>query len=307
MREVENKKWNKQYEKLVEFKRKNRHCNVPRGYQEDASLGNWVSKQRQVHAKNNMRQDRKDLLNKIGFVWNVEDHQWKKQYEKLVEFKRKQGNCVVPQKYEEDVTLGTWVDTQQQFHNQNTIRLDRKDLLDDIGFVWRVENDALWQQQYEKMVEFKRNNGHCLVPNKYKEDKSLGNWVSQQRQFHKRNKLPLKRKDLLDEIGFVWKAPARSHDKDKQWNKQYEKLVEFKRKNRHCNVPQKYEQDKSLGKWVATQRAKHVRQDRKELLDELGFTWRVRTPHQQYGKLLDVKQTNGNARAARSSTTNVSC
>jgi hypothetical protein len=66
---------------------------------------------------------------------------------------------------------------------------------------------------------------------------------------------------------------------DKKWNRQYEQLVEFKRKKGHCLVPRKYEQDKSIGPWVMTQRTRHANNTmlpaRKELLDELDFAWRV--------------------------------
>jgi uncharacterized protein YbgA (DUF1722 family) len=215
---VEDKNWNNHYEKLVEFKRNNGNCLVPRGYQEDMSLGKWVDTQRQFHCKNTIRLDRKDLLNKLGFVWNVEAHRWNKQYEKLVEFKRKHGNCLVPRSYKEDTSLGEWVNWQRYSHIKNTIRLDRQGLLEEIGFVWRVDNSALWNKQYGKLFEFKRKNGHCLVPTKYPEDKSLGKWVDTQRQLHSKNTIRLDRKGLLDDIGFAWKAggtvAARSSTKD---------------------------------------------------------------------------------------------
>jgi hypothetical protein len=139
-------------------------------------------------------------------VWKVDDKQWNTQYEKLVEFKRKNGNCLVPQKYEEDVALGMWVNKQRRSHSNNKIRLDRKGLLEEIGFVWRVNKSTLWNKQYEKLVEFKRKHGNCLVPRSYQEDVSLGNWVNNQRQFHSKNKLRLDRKGLLEELGFAWKA-----------------------------------------------------------------------------------------------------
>jgi hypothetical protein len=82
--------------------------------------------------------------------------------------------------------------------------------------------------------------------------------------------------ERLDEIGFVWKV-----DISALWNKQYGKLVEFKRKNGHCNVMARYQEDMSLGKWVGTQRGNHaknkIRSDRKVLLDEIGFVWKVDT------------------------------
>ena len=64
--------WNLQYEKLIEFKRKNGHCIVPRGCEQDISIGGWVRHQRYSHTKNIMRPDRDKLLVKIGFVWRLD-------------------------------------------------------------------------------------------------------------------------------------------------------------------------------------------------------------------------------------------
>jgi hypothetical protein len=195
MTEFVDPQWNKQYAKLTEFKRKNGHCLVPRGYMEDMSLGKWVDKQRQSHSKNKLQLDRKDLLEDIGFVWNVENHQWHLQYQKLVAFKRKNGNCHVPSTYQKDPSFGTWVSWQRNFHRQNRLRLDRKNLLEELGFDSRVGNSAA--------PSGKKQYGNFLVPNyKYEEDASLGVWVSNQQQSHCNNKFRLDRKDLLDEIGF---------------------------------------------------------------------------------------------------------
>jgi hypothetical protein len=208
------------------------------------------------------------------------DEQWNMNYEKLVQFKRTNGHCVVPFKCQQDKSLRQWFNKQRNSHNNKKLRQDREELLDEIGFAWKAEgatntNDKLWQQQHEKLVEFKRKKGHCVVPHRYEQDKSLGLWVNKQRRNHVNDKLRLDRKKILDEIGFVWKVD----DDDKLWHQQCEKLVEFQRKKGHCMVPHKYEQDKSLGQWVDKQRRNHVknkmRLDRKSLLDEIGFVWKV--------------------------------
>jgi uncharacterized protein YbgA (DUF1722 family) len=166
--------------------------------------------------------DRKRLLDEIGFVWKPgndhlfkpDDKLWHEQYQKLVEFKRKTGHCIVPSKYEQDKSLGKWVGNQQQRHAKNKMRPHRSELLDRIGFAWKYDgdgykpNDKSWRQQYEKVVEFKQKYGHCLVPYKYEQDKSLGRWVSSQRQCHAKNKMRPQRKRSLDDIGFSWKALA---------------------------------------------------------------------------------------------------
>jgi hypothetical protein len=131
------------------------------------------------------------------------DKQWNMNYEKLVQFKRIKGHCMVPQIYKQDKSLGKWVAWQRTDHKKNKIGLDRKRLLDEIGFVWKIDG---WRKKYEQLLEFKRTNGHCLVPQMKKGDASFGWWVKTQRKYHTNNKLLPDRKRLLDEIGFVWKA-----------------------------------------------------------------------------------------------------
>jgi hypothetical protein len=207
-----------QHEKLVEFKRKSGHCLVPqRKYDQDKSLGEWVIKQRIFHNNDKLGLYRKKLLDQLDFVWkvegprNVDDNGWHQQHEKLVEFKRKKGNCLVPRRCEQDRSLAEWVSTQRSPQIDNKIRLDQKKLLDNIDFIWKVEgprtfNNKVWHQQHEKLVEHERKKGHCRVPRKCEEDRSLGHWVRNQRTPHVDNKIRLDRKELLDKIEFVWKA-----------------------------------------------------------------------------------------------------
>jgi hypothetical protein len=103
------------------------------------------------------------------------------------------------------------VSTQRSFHINNKLRLDRKERLDELDFVWKVEgpcnfNDQLWRQHYEELVEFKRKNGHCVVPwGIYEQDnRSLADWIRKQRNLQSNDKIRLGRKTLLDKIGVAW-------------------------------------------------------------------------------------------------------
>jgi hypothetical protein len=63
---------------------------------------------------------------------------------------------------------------------------------------------------------------------------------------------------------------------EEQWERMYQRLVEFKKENGHCNVASTYKEgdSTSLSCWVTTQRQfAHRRPDRKEKLDKLGFLW----------------------------------
>ena len=64
-----------------------------------------------------------------------------------------------------------------------------------------------WDAQYNKLVEYKNEKEHCLVPRRDPEHKKLGAWVAEQRQRKKHGKLTADRIETLEALGFVWVAP----------------------------------------------------------------------------------------------------
>lgn len=75
-----------------------------------------------------------------------------------------------------------------------------------------------WNLYYKELLEYKEMHGHCCVPsvrNKNarvprKEHERLARFVSSQRTLDKQDKDPPKRRELLEDIGFVWGANANS-------------------------------------------------------------------------------------------------
>jgi hypothetical protein len=84
---VQEDKWHEQYRKLVEFQKKYGTTRVPTNYKEDPSLSRWVSHQRYVirqkmkeqeknyHPSTSLSQERIQLLNDIGFLWEIPSDQ----------------------------------------------------------------------------------------------------------------------------------------------------------------------------------------------------------------------------------------
>jgi hypothetical protein len=68
---VEPMAWEKMFAALVEYKKVHNHCNVPQKAGEYKRLGKWVNTQRTQHYRGKLRADRKQLLDSIGFVWNL--------------------------------------------------------------------------------------------------------------------------------------------------------------------------------------------------------------------------------------------
>ena len=155
-----NARWNAMFERLKEYKEEHGDCLMPQKYAEDPKLGTWVATQRKVSTVDDKtKQERRDKLNSIGFVWSVRevgrsskrDKAWNDKFERLVRYKQEHGDCLVPQNYKEykgDTllpSLGTWVRTQRQ--GRNDLDPGRISRLESIGFVW----DPL-EEQWEEML-----------------------------------------------------------------------------------------------------------------------------------------------------------
>jgi hypothetical protein len=156
--------WEAQLAKLRKYRRKHGDCNVPRGWTEDPGLGSWIANQRKYkklldrsEPSKGMTAARAAKLEALGFAWELsaatiskqvsegrrDDAGWEAQLAKLKAYKRKHGDCAVPNSWAEDPRLGRWVGTQRAFKKM----LDRGDpskgmtaarvaKLEALGFAW---------------------------------------------------------------------------------------------------------------------------------------------------------------------------
>jgi hypothetical protein len=129
--------WEAQLAKVEVYKRRHGDCNVPCRWTEDPPLGLWVKKQRMFkkaldrgEPSKGMTAARAAKLDAIGFAWelsaaaiskqhskgnHVNNKGWEAQSAKLKAYKRKHGDCNVPQGWAEDPRLSRWVNTQRAF------------------------------------------------------------------------------------------------------------------------------------------------------------------------------------------------
>jgi hypothetical protein len=208
--EAMDKTWMEVYQKLQAFHQVHGHCRVPKSF-EDNSLAVWVLNQRSIQRAGKMRQDREQLLNDLGFTWRKPDTikttvPWMDRYQQLVEFKQSNGHVQVP--VTENKELHTWIRTQNDCQRAGTLRPDREQLLNELGFVWRTRTNKQWMDMYQRCVAFKERKGTFKVS--ASEDKELRTWIHNQRSCKMSGKLGQDKQQLLDQIGFVWVARKRS-------------------------------------------------------------------------------------------------
>lgn len=288
----DNVAWQKMLSALESYKAEHGHCRVPAGWSNNPKLANWVASQRQHKKHGDLKPERIAALDKIGFEWSLgkgsvqvsrekyvvtltAEKLWEGKFQALQQYKQSHGNCLVPRDWRDNPSLAEWVSRQRAAHNRGLLDAQRVRRLEELGFDWDPITNK-WDEMFQQLVEYKREHGDTNVPQRSGKYAKLAHWVRNQRAA-KRYKYPImaKRAKRLDELGFEWWLVEPN-----PWEKMFEKLVEYKKVHGNCDVPQHYQKDKRLGKWVNTQRTTFKRgkmlPDRREQLESIGFVWNLR-------------------------------
>jgi Helicase associated domain len=158
--DVINAEWDEKYQRLVQWTQAHNSSSVPIS---DPDLGAFVSKQRQNKKRGKLLQRKIDALDRIGFVWCTsvrgaapdadvrispfamlttralvtvprgQNNDWGIKFRALCAWQRETGHANVP--FTGGV-LGWWSNTQRQSRRKGTLRMDRVERLDSIGFDW---------------------------------------------------------------------------------------------------------------------------------------------------------------------------
>ena len=102
-----------------------------------------------------------------------------------------------------DRLLAYWVSVQRRLYHKHKIPRECAKLLDSIGFDWGIPPKG-WDEMYQRLINYKTEHNHTMVPSKYDNDPDLGAWVAKQRRLYKKNKLSEERVRLLKSLGFAW-------------------------------------------------------------------------------------------------------
>ena len=190
----------------------------------DLDLYVWVTRMRKM-PKKQLKHWRRQALDQLGFVWHQYDATWSDRYQELIAFKREHGHTQVPTVHS---NLGVWVGTQRkqytllQQNKPSHMTTERMQLLNDIGFLWKVN---AWDVRFEELKSFREVYGHFQIPAHYP-NKKLRPWITTQRSHYrfrqegKASQITRERIKALESIGFVWKTRE-------DWQTRYEELVEY--------------------------------------------------------------------------------
>ena len=205
--------WNQRLDELRKYAALNGHCNVPT---RDSELGAWVMTQRIQYGKGNLSEDRIQSLNGLGFVWDMHQLAWLRNYDELRSYL--QSKDVNLQSISH---LGPWIATQRaekRYKDQGLeshMTDERQQMLDLIGFEWNVSEERDKHRQWTWMNNFQHLKDHVARTGSFKiptsqngENNAFAIWVRDQRRYLKAydqgddSPMTEERRNLLRTIGF---------------------------------------------------------------------------------------------------------
>ena len=308
--------WEEMYSLLQQYYEVKGHCRVPKKYKTKCGtwLGNWLMRQKQYHRAGTLTAERWERLQDLGVSHLTRyEERWEEMYNLLLQFKEREGHLQVRQKHVEDgEKLGYWLARQRNNHKKGILNSYRAERLDEYFRTWipiRPDagfepNEELWEEKFNLLLQFKEREGHLDVPQSHKEDgKTLGRWVSRQRDLQKKGILDEDRKQRLMGIGISWDL---TYLKLERWEAMYDLLLQFKEREGHPNVLSSHKEDgEDLGVWLNDQRKAYrkgiLEVDRERQLQDIGVSWHWQNDHweEMYNLLVQFKEREGHSNVPR--------
>ena len=120
----------------------------------------------------------------------------------------------------------------------------REKWLTDLGLQWKLYNGSYWEETFNQLVQFEKENGHCNVTLRH--SLALGRWVKDQRKKKRLGTLPKYQEEKLLALGMRFGTSKIA------WEEHFNHLREYKKTYGNCDVPLNYK--KGLGNWICKQR-----------------------------------------------------
>jgi len=220
----------------------------------EQKLSSWICTNKSNYKKKKIDKYKTDKLNSLyWWVWEVDHNiKWNKMFENLNEYYNK-NKKFPPQKSENKVEndIAHWISRQRQNYKNNSIEDKRIEKLNSlIWWVWKIDDNKIWNENFEKIKKYyNKNNKFPSAGAKDIDEKTLGHWISRNRDKYKNGILENNMIEKLNSLTWwFWGL-------DEIWGKNLDYLKEYY-KNNH-KFPSQHSKnifDKKLGRWVIMQR-----------------------------------------------------
>jgi len=150
--------WQVRFNELCIFKEKHGHCAVPYTFKHFPQLAQWTKRQRyqmtlKLQGKHStLTEERQQILDSIGFVWDSHHAMWEEKYQELVAFHREHGHCLVGGNrnggHGNNPSLAVWIKCQRRQMKlkiqgrPSNITDHRIERLNGLGFCWEPRRNS---------------------------------------------------------------------------------------------------------------------------------------------------------------------
>ena len=234
---------------------------------EGIRLGGFIHNNRQLYKRNELSEDKKELLNQIRMIWDVSlakknneviDNNWNKKYELAKKYYERHGNTNIPLEFntldgitynKNGIKLGSWVAINRTLYKKKELNENQIKLLDDIDFVIDLREDN-WNKMYDLACKYHDYYKDLLISIEFKtfdgvtynkNGKKLGLWINSQRKIYRNPKLGNLNKnriELLNKIGMVWNIEKIDTKRiTHKWMENYELVKVYYEKYGDLEIP----------------------------------------------------------------------
>lgn len=206
------------FQELLVFRSIHGHCLVPCPYPLNLALGIWVSDQQASYKKNLLPENRIQMLEEAGFVWERPSEFWIEQFEALLAV-RKYMNLgagkIIRLPPSCSSALETFIATEREKYQLDTLSEEKILLLEDVAGLELDPEGTYWEKRYRELLVFKAQLFDHLSPDETCTiTPSLAKWLQEQRVLHQTQCLSDARFRLLDDAGMIWEEEEEVDEDD---------------------------------------------------------------------------------------------
>lgn len=176
--------WQRNFDKLCEFKNSYGHTNVPKSYH-DSKLARLVISLRQQKRNNTLKPERELALLQLGFDFDPHETKWQSNYQSVVEYYRLNGHSSPNRRSdnEHERTLAEWVHRMHKLVRENELEAEKVAQLKLINIdgnptAYRLNQQGLpevFAQNLERLMLHIQRHGTCLEASTL--DSDIYEWV----------------------------------------------------------------------------------------------------------------------------------
>lgn len=212
--------WLMNYKETIKYKEAHGDLLIPTDYivvTDDnvmLNVGIWLKNQRAKYEEGTLIEKRKELLNRIGMVWQVRDAQWNEKFNAAKKYYERYGDllvspCYTSQNRDDVQSLYDWLVKQRKLYLEKKLSDDKIKLLESIKISW-LDIDLAWLKMYDYATKYYDKNHNLQIVNSYSFNDSngnhvnLGNWIKLQQLNYQNGKLSDLQIAMLNKIGMIW-------------------------------------------------------------------------------------------------------